>query len=163
MNQADRDRLVALKKAKDKKITQGQAAEELGVTERQVRRLLTSMRKVGDKAVVHGLRGRSNRKIDEEKKQQAIEILRQDVYRGFGPHAGERIPGEEHELRVSKETLRKWMREAGLWRTHKHRITEVHMWRQRRERYGEMVQWDTSEHDWLEGSIAKFGKGMLVG
>jgi hypothetical protein len=55
---------------------------------RQVRRLLTRMRKVGDKAVVHGLRGRSNRKIDEEKKQQAIELLKEDVYRGFGPNAG---------------------------------------------------------------------------
>jgi hypothetical protein len=43
------------------------------------------------------------------------------------------------------------MREAGLWRAHKQRLVEVHMWRQRRERYGEMVQWDTSDHDWLEG------------
>jgi hypothetical protein len=34
MNQTDRDRLVALKKAQDKKITQGQAAEELGISER---------------------------------------------------------------------------------------------------------------------------------
>jgi transposase len=151
MNQADRDGLVALKKAKDKKITQGQAAEELGVSERQVRRLLKRMHKEGDKAVVHGLRGRSNRKIDEEKKQQAIEILRQDVYRGFGPTLASEYLGKKHELTVSKETVRKWMREAGLWRAHKQRITEVHMWRQRRERYGEMVQWDTSEHDWLEG------------
>jgi transposase len=151
MNQADRDRLVALKKAKDKKITQGQAAEELGISERQVRRLLTRMRKVGDKAVVHGLRGRSNRKIDEEKKQQAIEILKEDVYRGFGPTLASEYLGKRHELTVSKETVRKWMREAGLWRAHKQRMTEVHMWRQRRERYGEMVQWDTSEHDWLEG------------
>jgi transposase len=127
MNQADRDRLVALKKAKDKKITQGQAAEELGISERQVRRLLTRMRKVGDKAVVHGLRGRSNRKIDEEKKQQAIEILKEDVYRGFGPTLASEYLGKRHELMVSKETVRKWMREAGLWRAHKQRMTEVHM------------------------------------
>jgi len=151
MNQADRDRLVALKKAKDKKITQGQAAEELGISERQVRRLLTRMGQVGDKAVVHGLRGRSNRKIDEEKKQQAIEILMQEVYRGFGPTLASEYLVKRHELTVSKETVRKWMREAGLWRAHKQRVAEIHMWRQRRERYGEMVQWDTSEHDWLEG------------
>jgi hypothetical protein len=43
------------------------------------------MRKVGDEAVVHGLRGRSNRKIDEKTKQQTIEILKRDVYRGFRP------------------------------------------------------------------------------
>lgn len=151
MSQADRDRLVALKKAKDKKIRQAQAAEELGIGERQVRRLLAKMREVGDKAVVHGLRGRSNRKIDEEKKEQAIEILKLDVYRGFGPTLASEYLAKKHELTVSKETVRKWMREAGLWRARKQRVAEVHMWRQRRERYGEMVQWDTSEHDWLEG------------
>jgi transposase len=151
MSQADRDRLVALKKAKDKKITQGQAAKELGISARQVRRLLGRMRQVGDQAVVHGLRGRSNRKIDNEKKQQVIEILKQDVYRGFGPTLASEYLAKKHEFKVSKETVRKWMREAGLWRAHKQRVGEIHMWRQRRERYGEMVQWDTSEHDWLEG------------
>jgi transposase len=151
MNQTDRDRLVALKKAQDKKITQGQAAEELGISERQVRRLLVSLRKVGDQAVVHGLRGRSNRKLDEEKKQQTIEILKGDIYRGFGPTLASEYLAKKHEVVVSKETVRKWMREAGLWRAHKQRLVEVHMWRQRRERYGEMVQWDTSDHDWLEG------------
>jgi predicted transcriptional regulator len=40
MTQAERDRLVALKKAKKKLITQKLAAEELGITERHVRRLL---------------------------------------------------------------------------------------------------------------------------
>ena len=40
MTQTDRDRLVALKKARDKKMTQRQAAEELQISERQVRRLL---------------------------------------------------------------------------------------------------------------------------
>ena len=52
MNQADRDRLVALKKAKKKLITQKEAAEELGITERQVRRLLKRLKKGGDKAWV---------------------------------------------------------------------------------------------------------------
>ena len=64
MTQAERDRLVALKKAKKKLITQKQAAEELGITERQVRRLLRQLKRRGDKAVVHALRGLpSNRKI----------------------------------------------------------------------------------------------------
>jgi len=30
-------------------------------------------------------------------------------------------------------------------------VEQVHVWRARRARYGELVQWDTSEHDWLEG------------
>ena len=62
MTQAERDRLVALKKAKKKLITQKQAAEEIGVTERQVRRLLRKLKRKGDRTVIHELRGRpSNR------------------------------------------------------------------------------------------------------
>ena len=67
MNQADRDRLVALKKAKKKLITQKQAAEEISVTERQARRLLRKLRRKGDRAVIDELRGRaSNRKLPAE-------------------------------------------------------------------------------------------------
>src|ERR1700722_12420098 len=151
MNQTDRDRLVALKKAKDRKMTQRQAAEELKIGERQVRRLLVRLRKVGDKAVLHGLRGRSNRRIDEEQREKAIEILKGDVYKGFGPTLASEYLAKKHGIEVSKETVRKWMREAGLWRARKQRVTEVHQWRERRERFGELVQWDTSTHDWLEG------------
>ncbi len=57
MTQAERDRPVALKKARKKLITQKEAAEEIGVTERQVRRLLRKLRRMGDKAVIHALRG----------------------------------------------------------------------------------------------------------
>jgi predicted ArsR family transcriptional regulator len=63
MNQTERDRLDAMKGAKKKVITQKQAAEEIGVTERQVRRLLRKLRRRGDHTVIHELRGRaSNRK-----------------------------------------------------------------------------------------------------
>ena len=151
MNQADRDRLVALKKAKDEKMTQRQAAEELKISERQVRCLLAQLRKVGDKAVLHGLRGRSNRRIDEEQREKAVEILKGDVYKGFGPTLASEYLAKKHDIEVSKETVRKWMRAAGLWRARKQRVAEVHQWRERRERFGELVQWDTSTHEWLEG------------
>jgi hypothetical protein len=59
MTQAERDRLVALKKHKKKLITERQAAEEIGITERQVRRLSRKLRRKGDQAVFHELRGRS--------------------------------------------------------------------------------------------------------
>lgn len=86
MTQAERDRLEALKKAKKKLITQKQAAEEIGVTERQVRRLLRKLRRRGDRAVLHELRGRpSNRKLAAELEQGAITVLSDPVYRGFGP------------------------------------------------------------------------------
>ena len=151
MTQADRDRLVALKKAKDKKMTQRQAAEELQISERQVRRLLVKLRKGGDKAILHGLGGRSNRKIRDQDQQQAIGILSGELYKGFGPTLASEYLAKKHKLEVSKETVRNWMKEAGLWRSRKQRVAEVHMWRARRERWGELVQWDTSTQDWLEG------------
>jgi hypothetical protein len=61
MTQQDRDRLVALKKAKKGVITQRRAAEEIGQTERPVRRLLKLLKAKGDKAVVHALRGRRSK------------------------------------------------------------------------------------------------------
>jgi len=86
MTQAERDRLVALKKAKKRLITQQQAAAELGITERHVRRRLRQLKRRGDQAVVHALRGLpSNRKISADTEQKAIAILSQPVYRGFGP------------------------------------------------------------------------------
>ena len=91
MNQADRDRLVALKKAKDGKMTQRQAAEELKISERQVRRLLVRLRKAGDKAVLHGLRGRSNRRIDEKQQNRAVEILRCGCAAWFRADVGRRV------------------------------------------------------------------------
>jgi hypothetical protein len=59
--------------------------------------------------------------------------------------------GKKHGIEASKETVRKWMMGAKLWRGKKARVQAVHTWRPRRSRCGEMVQWDTSEHDWLEG------------
>src|SRR5579863_717364 len=152
MSQAERDRLDALKRAKKKLITQQQAAQEIGVTERQMRRLLRKLRQKGDRAVIHELRGRaSNRKLPAEMEQRAMTILSDPVYRGFGPTLAAEYLHKRHRLTVSKETLRQWMTKAGLWRAGHRRVVEVHQWRPRRSRWGELVQWDTSEHDWLEG------------
>ena len=152
MTQAERDRLVALKKAKKKLITQKQAAEEIGVTERQVRRLLRKLRRKGDRAVLHELRGRpSNRKLPAELEQRAIAVLSDPVYRGFGPTLAAEYLHQRHQITVSKETLRRWMAKAGLWKAGRRRVVEVYQWRPRRSRCGELVQWDTSTHDWLEG------------
>ena len=152
MTQADRDRLVTLRKAKKGLITQRQAAEEMELSVRQVKRLLYGLKRQGDKAVIHGLRGkRSNRRIDEAVEREAVKILSADVYRGFGPTLAAEYLRKRHQIEVSKETLRQWMIVGKLWRAKQERVKEVHLWRPRRSRWGEMVQWDTSEHDWLEG------------
>jgi hypothetical protein len=152
MSQADRDRLVTLKKAKKKLITQREAAEELGLSIRQVKRLLYALKKRGDKAVIHRLRGRpSKRRIEERIEQEAVKILSAPEYKGFGPTLAGEYLRQKHGIEASKETVRKWMIRGKLWRPKKEKVKQVHVWRPRRSRLGELVQWDTSEHDWLEG------------
>lgn len=151
MTQKDRDRLVALKKAKKGLITQRQAAEEIGQSERNVRRLLKRLAAKGDKAIVHGLRGvQSNRKLDEKIKRKALEILSRDVYAGFGPTLAAEYLAEKHNIHAGRETVRGWMTAGKLWHPSPQRIEKVHQWRLRRSRVGELIQWDTSEHAWLE-------------
>jgi transposase len=152
MTQRDRDRLVVLKKAQRKLITQSQAAQELDISERHVRRLLIRLRENGDKSVIHGLRGReSNRKLSAEVREKAVRILSGELYRGFGPTLASEYLAKKHKLVIGRETLRQVMKRAGLWRSRKQRIEAIHEWRARRGSRGELVQWDTSEHDWLEG------------
>jgi hypothetical protein len=151
MTQRDRDRLVALKKARKGLITQRQAAEEISQSERHVRRLLRRLKGKGDGALVHALRGRqSNRKLDEKTKQKALEILGRDVYQGFGPTLAAEYLASKHGIHAGRETVRNWMVEGKLWRARRQRIDKIHQWRPRRSRVGELVQWDTSEHAWLE-------------
>jgi transposase len=152
MTQAERDRLVTLRKTKKRLITQRQAAEELGVSVRHVKRLIYELKKRGDKVVIHGLRGRpSNQRIGKTVEEEAIQILSADMYKGFGPTLASEYLAEKHDIEVSKETLRQWMIRAKLWRANEQKVKAVHVWRPRRSRLGELVQWDTSEHDWLEG------------
>jgi len=152
MTQADRDRLVALKKVKKHLITQRDAAQELDLSVRQVQRLLHGLGTRGDKVVVHGLRGKaSNRKFAEKTEREAMKILSAPVYAGFGPTLAAEYLQDRHGIEASKETVRQWMMGAKLWRGKKAKVREVHLWRPRRSRFGELVQWDTSDHDWLEG------------
>ena len=152
MSQRDRDRLVVLKKAQKRLITQKQAAAELRLTERQVRRLLKRLKAEGDKAVIHGLRGRpSNRTLSEEVRQKAIAVLWQPEWRDFGPTLASYHLAKDHAIHIGREALRQLMMEAGLWRAKTQKLKDVHVWRPRRSCRGELVQWDTSEHDWLEG------------
>src|SRR6202165_4921861 len=152
MCQEERDRLEWLKRAKDKVISQRKAAERIGVSDRWVRKLLQRMKRRGDAAVVHGLRGRaSNRKIATRVQAQAIEILKQPEWHDFGPTFAAEQLATRQQIRVSDETLRQWMIGAGLWKSRARKAEQVHCWRPRRSAFGELVQWDTSEHDWLEG------------
>ena len=152
MSQAERDELDWLKRVRAGSITQREAAEKMGMSARWVRELLKRMAKQGDAVVVHGLRGRpSNRRLSAATQRQALAILKQPDWQDFGPTFAAEQLAKRHQIQVGKETLRGWMIEGGIWKSTSRRLEEVHCWRPRRSAFGELVQWDTSEHDWLEG------------
>jgi len=152
MSQEERDWLDWLKRARDGQVTQKWAAEKMGVSDRWVRRLLAAMKVKGDGVVVHGLRGRrSNRRIDEKIRERAMEIVKSPDWHDFRPTFASEQLAKQHQIQVSKETVRQWMMAEGVWESRGRKLREVHAWRPRRSHYGELVQWDTSDHDWLEG------------
>ena len=78
MSAKERDRLKVLHEVKQRHIPQKQAAAELGLSVRWVRKLLVPLRTRGDGGLRHGLRGRaSNRKTPEAVKRRAVELYRQ--------------------------------------------------------------------------------------
>ncbi len=162
MSQKERDRLQVLQEAKQRQITQKQAAAQIGVSERWVGKLLGRLRQQGDRAVLHRGRGRrSNRKIPEPVREKAVGVVRKE-YRDFGPPLASEYLAERHGIQVSRETLRGWMIGAQLWKPRRARIERVHTWRPRRAQGGELVQWDTSEHDWLEGRGEKLYLVLMI-
>src|SRR5438876_3365794 len=152
MSQEERDCLDWLKRAQEGSLSQREAGEKMGMSARWVRKLLKRMAKQGDAVVVHGLRGRpSNRKLAAQTQKQALAILKQPDWHDFGPTFAAEQLAKRYQIQVVKETLRGWMMEAGLWKSKSRRLEQVHGWRPRRSAFGELVQWDTSEHDWVEG------------
>jgi hypothetical protein len=149
LNQRERDRLNVLYEVNQKHLTQVAAAKRLQVTDRHVRRMLLGLRQRGDGALVHGLCGRpSNRRLAAKFEQKILARLRQR-YADFGPTlAAEHLAQEG--FAVSRETLRKWMTKAALWRPRRQRVKAVHVWRERRASFGELVMQDSSPFRWLE-------------
>jgi transposase len=151
LTQKQRDWLKVLHEVKQGHLTQAAGAVQLGISERWARELVRRIRERGDVAVVHGLRGKpSQRRADSKVRERAIRLYRKE-YGDFGPTLATEYLAEQHGITVSKETLRKWLIQAGAWQVKARRSKQVHVWRPRRSCRGELVQWDTSIHDWLEG------------
>lgn len=146
----ERDRLKVLHEVQAGHITQRQAAERLGRSTRQVRRMQRRVAAEGDAGIVHRLRGRpSNRRISPRRQRQMLRELGKSCYAGFGPTlAAEQLAAQGQV--ISRETLRKWMVAVQLWRPRARTVSRVHVWRQRRAAFGELVMMDSSEFAWLE-------------
>jgi hypothetical protein len=149
LSQRERDRMRVLHEVQQGHLTQREAAKRLQRCDRQVRRLLLRVAKYGDRAVVHGLRGRpSNRKFGAAFQQKVLARVGQR-YADFGPTlAAEHLAQEG--FTVSRETLRKWMTQAAFWRPRSQRVKKIYVWRERRASFGELVMQDSSPFRWLE-------------
>ena len=113
MSRRDRDRLKVLHEVQKRHISQKQAAMELGLSTRWVRKLLERLKQQGDGGLVHGLRGRrSNRKLPEAKRKKVLGIFERQVQRrqwhDYGPTLAAEELAADHKIQISKETLRKW-------------------------------------------------------
>jgi transposase-like protein len=141
--------LELLSRVKDGVLKLVKAAELVGLSYRQMKRVWKRSRDEGDAGLAHRGRGRaSNRRRDAGFRKRVLARYAKQ-YPDFGPTLASEYLAQE-ALPVDHETLRRWLLEAGLWR--KQRRRQKH--RQRRERRahcGELIQMDGSHHDWFEG------------
>jgi len=143
-------RLHVIGKVLERVIKQVEAAEILSLSGRQIRRIVKRVRGEGGRRIVHRLRGRpSNRRTPDEVKDKVVRLYRAQ-YKDFGPTLASEKLSERDGIRISDETLRRWLLEAGDWKkSRRHR--RHRQWRERKLHEGEMVQMDGSHHDWFEG------------
>ena len=149
MSERDLKRIEVLNDVRAGRRTVAAAAAVLAVSERQAYRLLARYETDGGSGLIHKARGRSsNRSKNEGIRKYAVELVR-TRYADFGPTLATEVLLEKHELRVGRETLRRWMVADGLWLSRTQRRT-FHQPRLRRESYGELIQIDGSDHRWFE-------------
>jgi hypothetical protein len=155
MTRREFSRLEVVVAIEEGQMTVSRAAELLGLSRRQIFRLLDRFRSIGPNGLASRKRGvRSNNQIHRSVRQLAMMLVRQH-YADFGPTLACEKLHELHDCRVSRETLRKWMIEDGLWIDRRHRLPSVHQPRNRRERGGELIQIDGSTHHWFENRSGK--------
>lgn len=150
MSRRELSRVEVMQQLKAKRITQGQAAEQLGLTVRHIKRLWRAYRAGGAQALVSKRRGQpSNHQLDADLKSQALALL-ESRYPDFGPTLAHEKLTEIHHLRLGRETVRQLMMANAVWQPHPAKAGRAHPMRPRRPRRGELVQIDGSLHAWFE-------------
>ena len=145
------DKVEVIGKLAQKAINQEQAANALGVSDRQIRRLLKKYQKYGAAGLISGKRGKpSNHKLPSSTTETALALIR-EFYHDFGPTLAQEKLLEVHGVEVSVGSVRSMMITDGLWIDKKVKKQRVYQLRKRRSREGELVQMDGSPHDWFEG------------
>jgi transposase len=149
MSERELNRLEVLAQIVDGRLSVGAATNLLDLTRRQVFRLLKRYRQAGAASIRHKARGKpSNNQIHKAKRDYALVLVKEN-YPDFGPTLAAEMLAAHHGFKVSRETLRKWMVDDGIWLSRKQRRT-FYQPRLRRECFGELIQIDGSEHRWFE-------------
>lgn len=156
MSQKEAERYRYLKAVEDQEITLKTAANIINLSERQVRRLLRQLSEHGISGLVSKKRGRSsNNCFDKTLKDKTLELIC-NVYLpvGAGPTFISEQLLEQHQIKISKETVRKIMIENHLWQPDKQKGS-LHPRRVRKECRGQMLILDASKHAWFgnEGPV----------
>jgi transposase len=150
MSMRELDRLKCIQAIVDGDLKPIRAAERLGLTTRQIRRLANRYRAEGPVGLIARSRNRpSNNRLDPSLEAQVAEILR-SLYPDFGPTLASEKLADRHGIVLAKETVRRVQMAAGLWIPRKLRPTKVQQPRARRACLGELVQIDGCEHRWFE-------------
>jgi len=150
LSRRETKRLHIIHQALDKRITQEKAAALVGLSSRQLRRMLKRVREEGDDGISHRSRGKaSNRRFPQKVKDKVLKLYR-GQYSDFGPTFASEKLFDVHEIKLSDETLRVWLNQENI--SYEKRKGRKHrQWRERKHHFGEMVQMDGSHHDWFEG------------
>jgi len=144
-------RLYVMQQIADHQLTGPQAAERLGLSLRQIRRLIAKYREEGAPGLVHGNRGRAPNNRIEEAVRAKIWELAEEQYQDYNDsHFTEEL-AEEHGLAVSRASVRRIRRQNGQPSPRKRRSPRHRSRRVRKPQAGMLLQTDGSRHDWLEG------------
>ena len=151
MSSKELSRLEVMHRLARKEMRQKEAGRILGLSVRQIKRLVQAYRRQGAAGLVSKHRGRkSNNRLLESVKKQALNLLK-TKYQGFGPTLAHEKLVEKEKLKLSDESVRQLMIAEDLWKARKAKKVAVHQLRERRACFGELIQIDGSPHDWFEG------------
>ena len=133
------------------RLDQRAAAERLGLSVRQVKRLKRSYLAQGTAGLLSRRRGQpSNHRLRPAVIERATTLIGTH-YADFGPTLAAEKLAERHDIALSEETVRQLMIAAGFWQPRRGARVRQHPLRERRARRGELIQIDGSPHDWFEG------------
>jgi hypothetical protein len=150
MTMRELDRLKCIQGLIDGQLKQHAVATRLGLTTRQVRRLVRQYEQQGPVGLISKLRNRpSNRRLKSDVAEHAFGILR-STYADFGPTLAAEKLRERHGVDLAVETVRSLMVAGGLWLPRRLRAPKIQQPRSRRACLGELVQIDGCDHRWFE-------------